>query len=348
MAASLKSLTIIGGGLAGLTLGIGLRQRGVPVTIWEAGHYPRHRVCGEFISGRGVGALQRLGLFDDFVQQGAIAARNAVLCSEHRTFSTHALPDPAWSLSRFILDRRLAEQFQQLGGDLHCGSRWTGEPGDEGIILASGRRAPASGDGPGWFGLKAHASHVALAADLELHFTSHGYVGLCRLGGDRVNVCGLFRQRPTDHARPQHRQEWLTGTQGSLLHTRLARARWDEGSQCAVAALPLEPRDDETHVGCCVGDAWTMTPPFTGNGMSMAFESAELAIAPLTAYALGEQSWNATRTFIRRKCQATFAARLRHARRLQRALQHTPLRKTLLPVVAGVECLWRLCFRLTR
>src|SRR5689334_24684769 len=57
-----KAITIVGGGLAGLTLGIGLRQRDVPVTVVEAGTYPRHRVCGEFISGRGQDSLQRLGL----------------------------------------------------------------------------------------------------------------------------------------------------------------------------------------------------------------------------------------------------------------------------------------------
>jgi 2-polyprenyl-6-methoxyphenol hydroxylase-like FAD-dependent oxidoreductase len=48
-----ESVTIVGGGLAGLMLGIGLRQRGVPVTVWEAGRYPRHRACGEFISAGG-------------------------------------------------------------------------------------------------------------------------------------------------------------------------------------------------------------------------------------------------------------------------------------------------------
>src|SRR5882724_2878130 len=58
---NLRSIEIVGGGLAGLALGIGLRRHGVPVIIWEAGHYPRHRVCGEFISGRGQETLVRLG-----------------------------------------------------------------------------------------------------------------------------------------------------------------------------------------------------------------------------------------------------------------------------------------------
>ena len=35
---------VVGGGLAGLTLGVALRQRDVPVTLCEAGSYPRQRV----------------------------------------------------------------------------------------------------------------------------------------------------------------------------------------------------------------------------------------------------------------------------------------------------------------
>src|SRR5262249_29714111 len=77
----LKPITIIGGGLAGLTLGIGLRRQGIPATIWEAGHYPRHRVCGEFISGDGQDSLKRLGLWEHIVEAGASVARTSAFFS---------------------------------------------------------------------------------------------------------------------------------------------------------------------------------------------------------------------------------------------------------------------------
>ena len=60
--ASLKHpISIAGGGLAGLSLGIALQSRGVSVTLHEASTYPRHRVCGEFISGVGGGNARRAG-----------------------------------------------------------------------------------------------------------------------------------------------------------------------------------------------------------------------------------------------------------------------------------------------
>jgi 2-polyprenyl-6-methoxyphenol hydroxylase-like FAD-dependent oxidoreductase len=75
--AEAKRITIVGGGLAGLTLGIALRQREVAVTICEAGHYPRHRVCGEFISGRGQATLARLGMSKLINESGAVSAQTA-------------------------------------------------------------------------------------------------------------------------------------------------------------------------------------------------------------------------------------------------------------------------------
>ena len=76
-----KPITIIGGGLAGLTLGVALRAKKIPVLICEAGHYPRHRVCGEFINGKGLAVLQELGLMEGLMQRGAREARNvAQIC----------------------------------------------------------------------------------------------------------------------------------------------------------------------------------------------------------------------------------------------------------------------------
>src|SRR5208337_2410208 len=107
MMTSMKPITISGGGLAGLTLGIGLRQHGVPVTLREAGHYPRHRVCGEFISGRGQKTLARLGLGNLIERAGAVDADTAAFFSATRTTGPRPLPARAICLSRFALDAAL-------------------------------------------------------------------------------------------------------------------------------------------------------------------------------------------------------------------------------------------------
>ena len=75
----MHTVEIIGGGLAGLSLGLGLRARGVPARLIEAGTYPRHRVCGEFITGLDEGTRRELQLTD--ILSGARLARS-VLWSE--------------------------------------------------------------------------------------------------------------------------------------------------------------------------------------------------------------------------------------------------------------------------
>jgi flavin-dependent dehydrogenase len=344
----MKSITIVGGGLAGLTLGIGLRQRGVPVNLWEAGHYPRHRVCGEFICGRGQETLARLGLRELLERAGAVGADTAAFFSA--TQSTRPLPlsSRAICLSRFTLDATLAEQFRELGGELWEGKRRSDGDVGEGVVRATGRRLQTEEGGARWFGLKAHARNVPLTADLEMHVSSQGYVGLCRVNGGRVNVCGLFRRRAGENVEPQNRRELLRGPIGTQLHQRLASAEFDDNSFCAVAGLSLQPYRAVARVECCIGDAITMIPPVTGNGMSMAFESAELAREPLVAWSRGEISWAEAQPQIARRCDAAFARRLAWAKWLQRFVLTPPLQNPLVRFAARNGWFWRMAFEKMR
>jgi len=357
-----KPITIVGGGLAGLTLGIALRKRGIPVTIFEAGNYPRHRVCGEFISGRGQETLSRLGLRELFVRAGAGNAGTAAFFSVTQSTPPRSLPTRAICLSRFTMDHTLAVEFRRLGGELRVGQRWPvagvhasacpdrlkPELQPEGIVRATGRHLQPTENGWRWFGLKAHARKVSLIADLEMHVSSRGYVGLCRVDGGAVNVCGLFRRREGEDHTPQNWREWLSGQAGSPLNRRLVAAEFDENSFCAVAGISLRPQRAVTRAECCVGDAITMIPPVTGNGMSMAFESAEMAIEPLAAWSSDNISWDEARQQIARVCDSAFTRRLAWAKWLQRIILTPSLQNVLVRSISRSEWFWRTAFERTR
>jgi 2-polyprenyl-6-methoxyphenol hydroxylase-like FAD-dependent oxidoreductase len=70
----------------------------------------------------------------------------------------------------------------------------------------------------------------------------------------------------------------------------------------------------------CLGDAESMIPPFTGNGMSMAFQAAEAAVDPLAAWASGSACWESTRAAIAAALKKRFSRRLSTALFLHRVL----------------------------
>lgn len=343
-----KPITIIGGGLAGLTLGIALRKRGIPVAIFEAGNYPRHRVCGEFISGRGQETLARLGLRELIERSGATNAKTAAFFSVTQSAQPRPLPSSAICLSRFTLDHALAVQFRRLGGELLEGQRRSDVDFSEGAVRATGRRAQTVENGARWFGLKIHARDVSLTAGLEMHVSPRGYVGLCHVDQGAVNVCGLFRRKAGEDKTPRNWRDWLRGQTGSPLNQRLAKAEFDENSFCAVAGISLRPQRAASRAECCIGDSITMIPPVTGNGMSMAFESAEMAVEPLAAWSRGEISWEQTRQTIAGQCDAAFAQRLAWAKWLQRMMLAPSLQDVLVRFVARSEWFWRTAFERTR
>jgi flavin-dependent dehydrogenase len=304
----LQPVEIIGGGLAGLALGLALKRRNVPVTVFEAHDYPRHRVCGEFIAALDAWTLERLGLaplLDD-----ALRLRDVVWYRRDRPIQTQRLPAPALGVSRHRLDARLAETFVAAGGQLKVRTRIDLDSAAIGRVFATGRRVRSTR----WFGLKVHARRLPIRGDLEVHLADEAYVGLSSIEDARVNVCGLFARRPifpdgSGSPGSDLLLRYLEAVGLKDLVRRLTAADLDESSFSAVAGLGFDverPRSGRISLG----DDFAQTPPYTGNGMAMALQSAALALDPLTDWSRKKSSWTTTVATINRNLRLRFSRRL--------------------------------------
>ena len=343
----MKPVTIVGGGLAGLTLGLQLRKKGVPVLLHDAGAYPRHRVCGEYLSGRAISIIESLGLRLGLDRLGAVESSDVLLSLGSSVLSRRTLPQHALCLSRYEFDRFLVHELTKAGGDIQTGHRIPPQPA-EGTVLATGRQPSTTQHGWRWFGLKAHARNVNLEAGLEMHISSRGYIGLCRIENNQVNVCGLFRSRSPVPNLATSWKDWLGGDPKSLLQQRICHADWDESSFSSIAALSLSPQKASVRAGLRIGDALTMIPPVTGNGMSMAIEGADLAATPLVEWSKNKLDWDSAVQKVATQLDGAFAPRLRHARWLQHAMFDPIAQSVVWNLSRILPDLPSLLFRLTR
>ena len=303
MMRSALPIEIVGGGLAGLAAGLALRRSGVPVTIFEAGDYPRHRVCGEFISGLDDATAMGLGL-PEFLRD-AHPHRTVTYHLRDRPLRPFSLPATAWGISRHTLDTRLAAAFVAAGGDLRERTRAPESETPPGRVFAAGR----SRKGPFWVGLKVHARDLELASDFEIHLGDRAYVGMSRIETGDVNVCGIFSQRDVPERGPGMIQAYLDGARMGKLAARLRAAQTDPASFCVTAA-PLGDRGVAAPDRVRIGDACAAIAPFTGNGLAMALQSAAIAVVPLRAYSRGETSWADSVRMIAREQARRFRRRL--------------------------------------
>jgi 2-polyprenyl-6-methoxyphenol hydroxylase-like FAD-dependent oxidoreductase len=301
-----RPIEIIGGGLAGLALGAALCRAKVPVELNEAAHYPRHRVCGEFIAGLDPQTICLLGLTPVLENARVRTTIDWFACG--RRLGREKLPEPALAISRYELDARLASAFVAAGGKLLTGSRVDLHDSPPGRVFCTGRARSSSA----WLGLKCHFRDVGLVSDLEFHLGRGAYVGLCAVEDASVNVCALFRKRPG-----------LTGSRHTLLAAYLRAARLDaladriehalpvEGSWCSVAGISFSGAACGRRIQ--LGDAHAVIAPFTGNGMASAFQSAAEALAPLVEWSGGAHDWAAATQLVHSRLRHRFRRRLRAA-----------------------------------
>jgi menaquinone-9 beta-reductase len=337
-----KPIEIIGGGLAGLALGIALRRNDVPVTLFEAMRYPRHRVCGEFISGTSQSTLETLSI--DECLDGHLLHRSTAWYDGDGFLTCFDLPYPAIAISRYLLDERLAQYFRSLGGVLEEQSRRDTTSNTPGTLWCAGRKV-VKGKAE-WMGCKMHLRGIPMRAGLEMHLGRNGYVGLSQIEDGWINLCGLFRIEPSLRATKEELIPAQLEANGlKELAERVRGAEWRPQSISGISGFALGKQQAPNNT---LGDAHSIIPPFTGNGMSMALQSAECALPHIIDYSRDRCDWSVSLERIETALHSRFRSRLRWAGLVQNLLLSSLWQKPL-TILAKAEMLpIRPLYHLTR
>jgi flavin-dependent dehydrogenase len=244
--------------------------QGAPVELTEKSAFPRHKVCGEFLS-PGIGpVLERLAVWDQFMALRPAPIRRMTLYFGNREKQS-ALPETAWGLSRYAFDEMLFREAVHRGARSRRG---TAIPEERPLIQAAGRMAAETRTGSRLFGFKAHFTGPVDDV-LELFFFDSCYAGVCPVEDGITNVCGLAPEgllrtygfdmdRISGLSEPLARRlsplsrKWKWLTTGPLVFRNRFRG-------------PIEPGIYPT------GDVLSFVDPFTGSGILSALLTGELA-----------------------------------------------------------------------
>ena len=259
-----QSVTIIGAGPAGSAAALAALAEGARVTLYEKSRFPRHKVCGEFISPEILPVLRSLGLEAAFLAAGPARLTKAAL-HFGRSQKHFALPEPAFSLSRYALDRLLLDEAVRRGARMQTESA---KPAASAIV-AHGRQTPAQ-KGNRLFGFKAHF-RGAMEDAVEMFFFDGCYAGVSPVEGGEINVCGLA---PEDLLRTRAFRP--AGILPSALRDRLLEME-QSFDWLITGPLVFHERFNRHSDLYLAGDALGFVDPFTGSGILSAMLTGKLA-----------------------------------------------------------------------
>jgi flavin-dependent dehydrogenase len=262
------TIQIIGAGPAGSSAAISATQNGARVQLIERSHFPRHKVCGEFLSPEIVPVLDRLGVWSLIEAQGAARIRRVVLHFGERERGSR-LSDTAFGFSRYALDDLIFQRAIELGAEPQADAM----PHDGPIISAAGRNQH-SPRGHRLFGFKAHFTGPADDA-VELFFFERCYVGVTTVENGITNVCGLGPESLL--ARMNFDIDDLVSRCRPLAERLSPLSRSMKWLNTGPLIFRNQFRDAAALTSYPAGDALSFVDPFTGSGLASATITGELA-----------------------------------------------------------------------
>jgi len=302
-------IIIIGGGLAGLTSAIHLAKAKYKVLLIEKNKYPKHKVCGEYVSNEVLPYLNYLG-FNPF-EFGAKSISKFELTTHNNKRIKVKLPLGGFGMSRYAFDFQLYQLALQNGvAVLHDTVTNVGFKEDRFkvettanatfqskiVIGAFGKRsnldiqfdrAFIKTKSP-YLGVKIHVSGDFPEDKVALHNFKGGYCGVSKVENNHINICYITNYKAFKKFKDVNTFQEAVLFKNKDLQSVFTNTNPEFKKPLTISQISFETKQPvENHMIMC-GDTAGMIHPLCGNGMGMAIRSAQLASELIIDYLEGK------------------------------------------------------------
>jgi flavin-dependent dehydrogenase len=363
-----SDVVIIGGGLAGLASALHLSQKGLTVTLIEKSSYPRHKVCGEYVSNE---ILPYLHWLNSDISKLNPAIINKFEFTTRKGKTAYAnLPLGGFGISRYQLDNFLYQKAVTNGcniikemvtdisfdNDLFTITTANQVVSAKIVLGAFGKRSNIdqvlSRDffvkkSP-WLAVKAHYYGNFPNDVVALHNFKGGYCGVSKVENDIINICYL-----ADYATFKKYKN-IEDYQRNVLHqNQHLKAVFENGTllfdkPLTISQISFDKKQPvENHI-LMIGDTAGLIHPLCGNGMAMAIHSAKIASELILDYYSEKiKSREELEKSYTQQWKKHFGKRLLMGRLLAKILRNKTVTNTLVTIAVALPGLLPLIIKQT-
>lgn len=359
---------IIGGGLAGLAGALHLSKKGLKVVLIEKNTYPKHKVCGEYISNEILPYLFWLGI--DVSKLHPTAISNFEFTAQNGKTAKTKLPLGGFGVSRYELDHFLFQKAVENGctiitetvtdisfeNDIFTVTTSKEILSAKIVLGAFGKRSNIDqvlsrdfiAKKSPWLAVKGHYAGNFDQNLVALYNFQGGYCGVSKVENDVINICYL-----ADFETFKKYKNIEEYQESVLYKNKKLKAVFENSTSLfekpiTISQISFDKKEPvENHI-LMIGDTAGLIHPMCGNGMAMAIHSAKIASELVLDFYYGKI---ASRSEFEKKYiqewKKHFSKRLFFGRLLAKALTHKNFTHIMTTVTASIPSLLSIIIKQT-
>lgn len=343
-------VAIIGGGLAGLSLSIDLKNRGLDVLVLEKGTYPRHKVCGEYVSMESHAYLHRI--CPDLNHLALPYISKFHLSSTRKNDFKTNLDLGGFGISRYTLEEMLYLEAIKQGVVFRLKTKvtkvnpvtGTGKDSFEVktqnetffsslVCNSTGRKSnlesvekDVQNLGTNYVGVKYHVALDREKDFIEIHNFSGGYCGISNIEDGKTCVCYIVNANKLKQCNSSIKEmEEHVLYKNRFIKSAFESAKFLFKEPVTISGINFNIQETISDGSYFLGDAAGRIAPVTGNGMSMGLRSASFLAEEIERYFSGTISNNELGTQYSKFWENEFSSRVKLSRYFQKLSEYPVL-----------------------